>query len=355
MGEDVVYEKLAVHLNKFPGGFQPSKTGAHIRLLKILFTEEEAELATLLTLNQRTSKEIAQIAGLPEPQADKLLNEMTMKGLIYSSNPEKGKTLYQAVPWVIGIYEFQVNNLTEEVREAMNDYWSTSEPREKPWEPQLRTIPVGESIEPTLEILPYEQVEKLVEENDTFAVAPCICRTHELKEGRGCDAPIESCLVFGEFADFYVKLGLGKYITKQEMKDKIVEANKANLVLNPTNSQRVSAICCCCGCCCGILGSLKRYPKPAEVINSSFKAEYDVDACIGCGVCIDRCQMDAFTSVEDKVDLNVDRCIGCGLCVSTCPTDALTLVRKPDADQQQIPVTFFDTWYKMTKEPSITQ
>ena len=65
--------------------------------------------------------------------------------------------------------------------------------------------------------------------------------------------------------------------------------------------------------------------------------------------------MDAFTSVDDKVDLNVDRCIGCGLCVSTYPTDALTLVRKPDADRQDIPVTFFDTWYKMTKEPSITQ
>ncbi len=280
---------------------------------------------------------------------------MAMKGLIYSTQPENGTTLYQALPWVIGIYELQVNNLTEKLRAAINEYWSTAEPVEKPSEPQLRTIPIGESIEPTLEILPYEQVEKLVEENETFAVAPCICRTHELKEGRGCNAPIETCLVFGEFADFYVKTGLAKYITKQQMKDKIAEANKANLVLNPTNSKRVSAICCCCGCCCGVLGSIKRHPKPAEVITSSFRAEYNVDACIGCGVCVDRCQMDAITSSEDKVNLNIDRCIGCGLCVSTCPTNALKLVRKPESSKKDIPNTLFETWYKMTEDPSLKQ
>lgn len=351
--DEEIFIKLAEHLDKLPGGFRPSKTGAHLRLLRYLFSEEEAKLATNLTLTQRISKEIGKTANLSESYTENLLKQMAIKGLIFSTQPKDSPTLYQAVPWVIGIYEFQVNNLTEELRRLLNEYWSTAEPPEKPWEPQLRTIPIGESIEPTLEILPYEQVERLVEENDIFAVAPCICRTHEQKEGRGCDAPIETCLVFGDFADFYVKIGLGKYITKEEMKDKIAEANKANLVLNPTNSKRVSAICCCCGCCCGILGSLKRYPKPAEVINSSFRAEYDVDACIGCGTCINRCQMDALSSAGNKVEFNMDRCIGCGLCVSTCPTNALKLVRKPASEQKDIPVTIFETWYKLTEDPSL--
>lgn len=346
------YHRLAEHLDRLPGGFSPSKTGAHVRLLKKLFTPEEAELATHLTLKQEDAKTIAKSVKLPALKAEKLLDEMAMKGLIFSVQPQKGPTLYQAAPWVIGIYEFQVNNLNEDLLEGLNEYWSTTESREKPWKPQLRTIPIGQSIESTLEVLPYEQVEKLIEANDTFAVAPCICRTIEQKLGRGCDAPIETCLIFGEFADFYVKTGLGRYIDKTEMKKIIAEANEANLVLNPTNSKRVSAICCCCGCCCGVLKGLQQAPKPAEVVVSSFVAEYDSEACVGCGVCLDRCQMQAIIEEEDKVSLNSDRCIGCGLCVSTCPTGALSLVRKPENAQREIPPTFFDTWYKISEEMS---
>ena len=353
MNDEEIYEALTEHLDKLPGGFPPSKTGAHIRLLRHLFTEKEAKLATKLTIIPKTSQEIAKKVNLPETQTENLLEEMTMKGLIYTTETEEGITLYQAAPWVIGIYEFQVKNLTEDLRDLLNEYWSTREPSEKRFETQLRTIPVNESIEPTLEILPYEQVNKLVDQNDVFAVAPCICRLHAKKEGGGCDAPIETCLIFGEFADYYVKLGLGKYITKDEMKEKIREANEHNLVLNPTNSKRVSAICCCCGCCCGILGTIKRYPKPAEQISSSFHAEYDVDSCIGCGVCIDRCQMDAITEMDGKVALDLDRCIGCGLCVSTCPTNALKLVRKQLASQKELPETFYDTWYEMTEDPRL--
>ena len=57
--EDPFYYKLAEHLDKLPGGFAPSKIGAHIRLLKKLFTPEEAELATHLTLKQEDAKTIA--------------------------------------------------------------------------------------------------------------------------------------------------------------------------------------------------------------------------------------------------------------------------------------------------------
>ncbi len=42
--------------------------------------------------------------------------------------------------------------------------------------------------------------------------------------------------------------------------------------------------------------------------------------------------------LEDKKSvLDPDRCIGCGLCVSTCPTNSLSLMRKPQAEQADIP------------------
>jgi hypothetical protein len=55
-----IYRRLAEHLDRLPGGFSPSKTGAHIRLLKILFTPEEAELATHLSLKQEDTATIAE-------------------------------------------------------------------------------------------------------------------------------------------------------------------------------------------------------------------------------------------------------------------------------------------------------
>lgn len=81
------YHRLAEHLDRLPGGFSPSKTGAHVRLLKKLFTPEEAELATHLTLKQEDAKTIAKSVKLPALKAEKLLDEMAMKGLIFSVQP----------------------------------------------------------------------------------------------------------------------------------------------------------------------------------------------------------------------------------------------------------------------------
>ncbi|MBN2336310.1 4Fe-4S binding protein [Candidatus Bathyarchaeota archaeon] len=354
--EETVYHRLAEHLDQLPGGFPPSPTGAHLRLLKLLFTPEETRLATHLTLEQEEADTIAEKANLTVTKTEQLLSEMIRKGLIFSVQPKHGPTLYQAIPWVIGIYEFQVNNLNEDLLQALNDYWNTSEPREGTWQlNQLRTIPIGESIEPTLEVLPYERVEALIDANDRFAVAPCICRTKEKKQGRGCDAPTETCLMFGEFADFYVKTGRGRFIDKAEAMTILAEANDANLVLNPTNSKYVSAICCCCGCCCGILKGLQQYPKPAEVVVSSFTAQYDPDACVGCGVCLERCQMQAITEKGGTISFDADRCIGCGLCVSTCPSGALTLARKPEGSRREIPATLYDAWYTIAEKQSTKQ
>lgn len=340
------YRKLAEFLDQLPGGFAPSDTGAEIRLLQRLFTPEQAELATHLTLEREEAHIVADRAGLPVAETERLLNEMSKRGLIFSAQPEDGSIFYQAAPFVIGIYEFQVNNLSDGLLQDLEDYWSTMKPRSRPKTiPQLRTIPVGESLEPHLEALPYEQVNDLVKAHDRFAVAPCICRRKASMMGGGCDAPEESCLMFDEWADYYVRDGRGRSIDLSEVKEILVKADEANLVLQPTNSKDIAAICCCCGCCCGVLAGLKYHPKPAEAVASSFINQLDSDTCDGCWDCIERCQMEALTENGDRVSLNLDRCIGCGLCVSTCPSGALTLVRKPDSDRVQIPETIDATWH----------
>jgi len=339
------YRKLAEHLDQLPGGFAPSDTGAELRLLQRLFTPQEAELATHLTLDRLEARVIAERADLPLAQVDQRLSEMSGKGLIYSIEPEDGPTLYQAAPFVIGIYEYQVNNLTEGLLRDLVEYWSTTKPRPRPQTiPQIRTIPVSESIEPHLQALPYEQAAEIVRTHTKHAVSPCICRRKAKMTGGGCDAPEESCLVFGEFAEYYVRSGRGRAIDQAEAMAILARADAANLVLQPSNSQDSVFLCCCCGCCCGILHGLQHQPKPAEAVASAFLTLLEPDTCQGCWTCLERCQMKALAEAGDRVTLNADRCIGCGLCVPTCPSGALHLVRKPTSERTLPPATMDDTW-----------
>jgi Na+-translocating ferredoxin:NAD+ oxidoreductase RNF subunit RnfB len=347
---DNVYRKLAEHLDRLPGGFPPSEAGAEITLLKRLFMPEEAELATHLTVDREEAGVIAERAGLDPAETEKRLSGMARKGLVFSVEPEDGPVLYQAAPFVVGIYEFQVNNLTEGLVKDLADYWSTQKKteREKTIR-QIRTIPVEESIKPQLEALPYERVHEIVRSQKTFAVAPCICRRHAKLLGGGCDAPEEACLLFGEWAEFYVRGGWARMIDRSEVLEILARADEANLVLQPSNTRESVFICCCCSCCCGVLQGLQKYPKPAEAATSSFIARFDPDACSGCMECLERCQMQALSEDGERVSLNRDRCIGCGLCVTTCPTGALTLERKPGTDKVETPGTIDAVWHIMAK------
>lgn len=350
-----IYQELALHLDKLPDGFPPSPNGEHIHLLEMLFTPEQAKMSLNLSLEKQDVNTIATKAGMDTNETGRLLESMDQKGLLISSLSSKGDLLYRAAPLVVGIYEFQVKHLTPELIEAFHAYWSTAEDRPGfSTIPQMHTIPVNQSIDPHLESMPYEKVNEIVTSTSSFAVTTCICRHRAKMEGKGCQAPEESCLVFGDWADFYVRNGRGRSIDRDEVFEILAKADKANLVLQPSNSQKVEFICTCCGCCCGTLRGLKMHPKPAEAVASSFIAAFDETLCETCWTCIERCQMDALKEKGDRISFNKDRCIGCGLCVSTCPSGALTLTRKPLSNHLRVPPTFDDTWQIIVSEQKKT-
>jgi NAD-dependent dihydropyrimidine dehydrogenase PreA subunit len=345
-----VYERLAQHLDKLPGGFPPSPSGVELRLLKRLFTPKEAKLAVHLTLNREEARIIARRAKLVLGEAEQRLRKMARKGLIFSIESEAAPPLYQAVPWMVGIYEFQVNNLDEGFVQDVNEYIRTKGKASRPQLiPQIRTIPIGRSIEPHLEALPYERAEELVKTHRKFAVAPCICRRKAEIAGVGCNAPKETCLMFGEWADYYVRNGMARYIDQPEVAEILTLADKANLVLQPNNSKEMVFMCCCCGCCCAVLTRIKLHPRPSELVASPFRARHDSERCKGCETCVDRCQMGALIREGDRVVLNSARCIGCGLCVSTCPTGSLTLARKTESEQIKMPINMDATWRELSQ------
>jgi ferredoxin len=346
--EQEIYQKLAKHLDNLPGGFPPTESGVELRILKRLFTPEEAEFALYLTLLPEEPRVVARRAGIPRDEAARRLEEMAKKGLIMREEREKGPSRYSAAQYVIGIWEFQVNGLDKELIKDMEEYFPVL--TEQAFKiPQMRTIPIGRSLTPEHKVMPYEMAEELVRAQNRFRVGPCICRREYTIMGNGCGRREETCLWFGMVADYAKTNGAGREIDLQETLDILKWADETGLVLQPANAKDALFICLCCGDCCGVLKTYKRHPRPASMVSSPFHAAHNPENCQTCGICVNRCQMEALKLEGDAVRLDLDRCIGCGLCVSTCPADSLRLVRKPEGEQADMPRDIIDTSIRLGK------
>lgn len=345
---DNVYEALATHLDSLPAGFARTEGGAEMRILRRLFTPEDAALAVHLTIIPEEARVIARRAQIPVPEAVCRLDDMDERGLIMRTEEDDKPPRYMGLQYVLGFWEGQVDRLTPELVEDALEY----EPafiKPEHWQkaPQMRTIPVQKSIAVRKDVMPYEIAEELIRTHTSFAVANCICRQAMRTVGKGCDKPEESCLVLGPAADYIVQRGRGKRISVDEALDILQRADEAGLVLQPDNAQDPLFICTCCGCCCGILRSLKLAPQPGKIVSSPFLAHLDASHCNGCGLCTKRCQMEAIRVCEKKAILDADRCIGCGLCVHTCPSDSLSLERKPPSLQANVPKTHVQSFIQV--------
>jgi len=234
--EQQVYKRLAEHLDNLPGGFPSTESGVEMRILRRLFTPEEAKLALYLTLLPEEPRVVARRAGLPRDETAKRLEEMAKRGLILREERERGPMRYMAAQYLVGIWEYHVNDLDKELIQDMNEYLPVLS--EQAWKiPQLRTIPVGRSVTAELKALPYEIAEELVRAQKKFSVGPCICRREHTMMGKGCDKREESCLGFGMAVDYLKRNGVGREIDLQETVDILKWADKAGLVLQPANAK----------------------------------------------------------------------------------------------------------------------
>ena len=120
MAEDV-YQNLAKHLDNLPTGFPKTETGVEIRLLKRLFSPEEAKIAIGLRMKQESVKAIADRLQMSEEKIAPLLESMSKKGLIFRKRRGE-EPLYMAAQFVIGIWEYHVNSLDEELIRDFNEY-----------------------------------------------------------------------------------------------------------------------------------------------------------------------------------------------------------------------------------------
>jgi len=355
MTEDV-YRKLAQRLDAIPNGFSATESGVELRLLAKIFTPEEAALAAVMRLTREPAADIAARAGVDAGLAYRTLKGMTRKGLIRFKKGE-GQLFFGLMPFVVGFFEEQLPRMDAELAALFEQYLQETQGgsivRDAP--AVHRVIPVGEAIPFDLEIFPYERATELLEGAKSWGVRDCVCRVQQKLVGKGCDRPVENCMVFAPVEGAFDHSEVDRAITKEEALRILHEAEEAGLVHSTGNYRDGhNYICNCCTCCCGVLRSVAEFGVPTTAVRSDFHTVVDAEACIGCGDCIERCQFGALSVPEDVCVVDYDRCVGCGLCATVCPTDALYLERRPEGEVPPPPADIKEWMVQRAQERGIS-
>jgi len=335
---DDVYRDLQKYLDEKTLGFPAAASGSDIRLLKVLFSPEQAKATMCLTHKFEPTSQIYERANKDDmsmAQMESALYEAAKRGLIFHQEKE-GQHFYKNLPYVVGFYELQLDNLTPEFRTAHQAYVTEGGfggALLGTKVPQMRTIPIQKSITPEHFVSTFDELKAIVENSPgPIAIFECICRKQAEIDGRACEKTSrkETCMALGTWAANDIEFGRSRQISKDEALSILRQNEEDGLVFQPNNAQEPGFICSCCGCCCGMLRIQKMLPRPLDYWTSNYYAKVDPDTCNGCETCIDACQVTAMKFNEDEgvsyVDL--DRCIGCGNCVTVCPDEAIVLLKK---------------------------
>lgn len=346
---DEVYRKLAKVLDTLPNGFPATESGVEIKLLKKIFTPEEADLFCDLRLTFETAEQIAERTGRPLEGLEEILTTMWERGEVFSGN-FGGVKMFKMVPWAFGIYEFQLPHMDRELAEMSEEYMKVFGQEFFEHTPQLmQVIPIEEEIPAKHEALTYEKVSSVIENGQSFMVMECICKKEQGLLDNRCEKPLEVCLAIAPVPGVFDNNPLGgRVISKEEAYEVLRKSEEAGLVHLTWNVESGHFfICNCCGCCCGVLRGINDLGILAStVVNSYYYAEIDPDECAACGTCADeRCQVNAIEEGEEAYQVIREKCIGCGLCVTTCPSEAIRLVRKPP-EELVPPPKDEDAWFE---------
>ncbi len=339
-----IYEELRAHLDTLPIGFPKTSSGVEIRILQQLFSPFQAQIAVQLSILPMSAHQLLKrirkrkvAIKISEEELEQELEILGNKGAIMMG--KRGETpMYSNAMLAIGMFEFQGDFITKEfaadmlqyMDEGFRDEFFNSPPS------QLRPIPSIGIHPPEYPIATYDDIRKIIGQvTGSITIFNCICKISQDQLGHPCQVTDERmwCMSFSynpqETLDDHPSFHKEKKIlTKEEALARINDAEKAGLVLQPSNSKKPLFLCMCCGDCCGVLTQAKKLPHPANYFHSNYQIAFHEELCIGCQICVNRCQMEAISFTDGRIHVAMDRCIGCGLCATTCKPQALTLIRK---------------------------
>jgi len=338
------YSDLVDRLNRFPQGAPPSELLN--KILKVLFSEKEAQLVSLLPIKPFTAEKASRIWKLDLNTTQKILDALADRALLVDIE-QNGKQEYALPPPMAGFFEFSMMRVRDDIdqkalAELFYQYLNVEEDfiRElfTRGETQLGRVFVNEpslSSDNALHVLDYERATEIIKTATHIGVGTCYCRHKMMHMDKACDAPMDICMTFNTSAASLTKHGHARKIDKTECLDLLQEAYDHNLVQFGENvREEVNFICNCCGCCCEAMIAARRFAILNPVHTTNFIPAIIDSQCNGCGKCVNACPVEARTLVSandphhpnlKKAVLNEERCLGCGICVRSCAAKSIML------------------------------
>ncbi|MCU0579223.1 MAG: 4Fe-4S ferredoxin, partial [Desulfobacterota bacterium] len=216
MSEDV-YRSLQQRLDQYSMGFPATKSGIEIKILRYLFSEKDAALFLALSPALETPEAVAARLGRPPEEAAGQLEDMALRGLLFRLE-KKGRVKYGAIPFVHGLFEFQVKNLSQDLAVMMEQYEKEGFDRALQGSRGyfLRTIPIQQAVDTTQHIAAYDDAVAMLRQKDLIVITDCICRKRTEVMGQSCGKPLEACFMFGSMGRYYLDRDMGRKIDVEE-------------------------------------------------------------------------------------------------------------------------------------------
>ncbi len=306
--------------------------------LDLMVEPIEMELVLITKDNPLTLEEIAKSLDVSISEVEDILAKAYKRDIV-------DKEIIDDVPrYKAGNFYGRVDNFAmyenwgdvpSDARDAVIE-WQLQEYINK-WTPiieEIRKDPDAYHRIPNRDVLSLEEALSQVEAAEVHVVVPCDCRSVVM----ACDNPLETCLRFDDGARAVLDRGNGKLLTKDECKALVLDSNRRGLIhtgRRDWHNHGLYAMCHCCTCDCLPIRSSRVLKMDRQYPRAHYVAERDLEKCIQCGLCVNRCKFDAFymdgsdetfkDTEGELIAFDQEKCWGCGLCSTACPTEAINM------------------------------